>query len=78
MPASLLPMMPPALSKGGRSKVRQQMAQQPPYIRRASLPAQKQTVAPIQSARKTPDDAEYELPRMGTSTFFYAHDGVQQ
>jgi hypothetical protein len=57
--------------------VKQQIAQQPPYIRRASLPAQQRTVAPP-PYNTTDDDAAYEPPRIGTSTVFYAHGGVRQ
>jgi len=64
--------------------VKQQIAQQPPYIRRASLPASPHRTGHHPGLHgedqpyTTDDDAAYEPPRMKGSALFYAHGGVRQ
>jgi len=84
-------MKPPHLSREGRSKVKQQIAQQPPYIRRASLPPEERVYTTSYHHVGTraglhPEDQPYEThdkddvwpSRMATSSIVYSHGTVRQ
>src|SRR5712691_11334193 len=61
---------PPPLFKEGRSSVREQIAQQPPYRRRASLPPEETSYLTTRSRQHAPTTASYfEIDEEGEEVY---------